>query len=154
MESDSDRMATRASRVGAWVGVGCVALSALVLAVMVRPSVSLVLAVLAMAVPQCICANRVGLRIGPKIASGPALASVPLGALAGLVVLLCTALTASGVGLCWGIFDGIRGNDWAYSYVGKPFVAVLFYGFWIATPLGVLAGLLIRVVSIGRLLST
>lgn len=147
--SDSAQEVVRASRIGGQVGVGCVAVAALTLSYLILPSVSLIWVVLGMAIPQAVCAWRVGLRIGPRIASGTTLAAAPFGMLAGLIVLCCTALAASGVGLCWGLWDGIRGSDWAYSYIGKPFLAVIFYGCFFAISLGLLAGLLIRMLTAG-----
>lgn len=147
MPIEATAATARASRVGSLVGVGCVVLSAAVLALLTRQSLMLVLAVFAMAIPQAFVSYRIGERVGIKIANSPTLIAVPVGARAGLEVLLSTAITASAVGFCWGLRDGMRGSDWAYSYIGKPFLAVLAYGFFMAISLGVLAGLLIRALT-------
>lgn len=143
VEDETEKRTDHAARIGSRVGIGCIAAVVLLLVATIYPSVPLMLAVCAMSVPQALFAARVGRVLGPKIAAGSILRAVPIGALAGCFVLGSTGMTASVIGLFWGLHDGIRGKDWAYSYIGKPLVAVVFYGFFLAIPLGILGGLVI-----------
>ncbi|MBL8632565.1 MAG: hypothetical protein JNM40_05025 [Myxococcales bacterium] len=132
---------------GRWVGVGCVVLTGSVLAVTVRPSLPLGLLLGLLTLSQALFAYRVGSTVGPLIAQRTWWWAPLLGALAGLILLGSTALAAMGIGLCWGLLEGIHGSDWAYSYLGKPPLAVLVYGSLIALPLGTVGGLLIRLLT-------
>lgn len=132
---------------GRVVGVGCVVLTGAGLAVTVRSSLSLVFLLACMTLLQALVAYRVGGSVGPRIAQRTWWWAPVLGAWAGLILLGSTALAAMGVGLCWGLSDGIHGSDWAYSYLAKPPLAVLLYGSLIAVLLGAVGGLLIRVLT-------
>lgn len=132
---------------GRWVGVGCVVLTGTVLAVTVRPPLPLGLLLGLLTLSQALVADRVGSTAGPLIAQRTWWWAPLLGALAGLILLGSTALAAMGIGLCWGLLDGSFGRDWAHSYLVKPPLAVLVYGSPIALPLGVVGGLLIRLLT-------
>lgn len=133
--------------VGRWVGVGCVVLTGTGLLAMIWPSRSLGLLLALITLAQALIARRVGTWAGPLIAQRSFRYAPVLGALSGAIVLGTTALSAMGVGLCWGLLDGLRSSDWAYSYLLKPPLAVLIYGWFLALLLGAVGGVLIRVLA-------
>jgi hypothetical protein len=72
----------------------------------------------------------------------PALAIGIAGGGASLVVASATGAVA---GAIWGVSDGhILGMDFLRSYIGRPALAVLLYGLWIAVLLGAIGGLIIH----------
>ncbi len=136
--------AERARAVGGRTAVGCVVVLSLILANLIKSVPHLVLTLLGMTVVLSLVAFRIGQVAGPRIAASPWQLAPLIGSLAALISLLSTALLAATVGLVWGLYDGVRGADWAYSYLGKPFLAVIYYGSLVAVLCGAAAGLLIR----------
>ncbi len=146
MNSDgvSTAAVDRARAVGGRTAVGCVVVLGLILASLITSAPHLALTLLGMTVVLSLCAFRIGQVAGPRIAASPLPLAPLIGSLAALCSLLATALLSATVGLVWGLYDGVRGADWAYSYLGKPFVAVIYYGSLVAVLCGAAAGLLIR----------
>ena len=136
--------AERARAVGGRTAVGCVVVLSLILANLIKSVPHLVLTLLGMTVVLSLVAFRIGQVAGPRIAASPWQLAPLIGSLAALISLLSTALLAATVGLVWGLYDGVRGADWAYSYLGKQFLAVIYYGSLVAVLCGAAAGLLIR----------
>ena len=146
MNSDgvSTAAVDRARTVGGRTAVGCVVVLGLILASLITSAPHLALTLLGMTVVLSLCAFRIGQVAGPRIAASPWPLAPLFGSLAALTSLLATALLSATVGLVWGLYDGVRGADWAYSYLGKPFLAVIYYGSLVAVLCGAAAGLLIR----------
>ena len=136
--------AERARAVGGRTAVGCVVVLSLILANLIKSVPHLVLTLLGMTVVLSLVAFRIGQVAGPRIAASPWQLAPLIGSLAALISLLSTALLAATVGLVWGLYDGVRGADWAYSDLGKPFLAVIYDGSLVAVLCGAAAGLLIR----------
>lgn len=124
--------------------MGCVVVLGLILASLITSAPHLALTLLGMTVVLSLIAFQIGQVAGPRIAASAWPLAPLFGSLAALISLLATALLSATVGLVWGLYDGVRGADWTYSYLGKPFVAVIYYGSLVAVLCGAASGLLIR----------
>ena len=136
-----------ARRTGGWTGLGAAVFVGVVVAVLAGQDRLLLGMVGAGTVVLALLAAWAGRWVGPLIAVRSWPLAALLGMLTGLGLLLALALLASLVGLCWGIYDGVRGPDWAYSYLGKPLLAVLVYGSGLASLVGLCAGLCLRALT-------
>ena len=134
-------------RIGGWTGLGAAVFAGGLVAVLAGRDRLLLAMVAAGTVVLALLAVRAGRWVGPLIAVRSWPLAALLGVLTGLGLLLALALLASLVGLFWGIYDGVRGPDWAYSYLGKPLLAVIFYGSGLASLVGLCAGLCLRALT-------
>lgn len=134
----------RAEAIGSRVGVGAALLMGGVLMASAGSAPGLLVSIAAVTVGVGSFAWFAGARVGRRIEPRGVGAALGIGALGGLASLLVAAVTASLVGAIWSLWDrsGLSAHD-AYSYLGRPAVAVLFYGAWFAVPLGALSGALI-----------
>lgn len=74
------------------------------------------------------------------------LAALVIGIAGGCASLLVASATGAVAGAAWGIWDHHAfGSDFIWSYLGKPALAVLLYGVWIAAVLGAVGGAIIYV---------
>lgn len=140
MTDQSGGDAELAQRRGGQVGVGAALAMGglLMLAAYSNPALAGLVLLATLAVSGF--AQRLGQRIGPRIAGRGLLLALGWGALAGLACLGAAAVTAGGLGLLWAGYDGFSDPHLFYNYVRKPVLAVLLYGLMPALLWGTLAG--------------
>lgn len=74
------------------------------------------------------------------------LAAMAIGIAGGSASLLVASAAGAVAGAMWGLWDHHTfGADFLWSYLGKPALAVLLYGVWIAAVLGAVGGAIIYV---------
>lgn len=143
-KSDGDVDLQRAEKIGSWTATAVAIVTGVVLASFATRQPALLACVAGATVVVALFARGAGRVAGLRIASSAWPAALGIGALGGLASLLVAAVTAAAAGFLWSLHDQTHSPGWAYSYLGKPFLAVLSYGFLVALLLGVVTGLIIR----------
>lgn len=143
-KSDGEADLERAKEIGSLTAPAVAIATGVVLSIFATRQPALLACIAGATVVVALFARSAGRVAGQQIASRTFPAALGIGALGGLASLLVAAVTASVAGLIWSLHDQTHTPGWAYSYLGKPFLAVLSYGFVVALLLGVVTGLIIR----------
>ena len=140
LRTDASTDLTQAQRIGRRTGTVAALLTAILPMILARGNSALLVSLLGATAVVTLFARRIGGPAGEQIARRPLLAAPIIGALGGIATLLVAGVTAALIGFIWSCFD--RGSsDWLYSYVGKPFLAVVPGGLLFAIPIGIVTGL-------------
>lgn len=144
MDAPEGDAAQGAGAIGSRVGVGAALLMGGILMAFATGATGLLVSIAAATGVVAAFAWFAGARVARRIEQQgrhglPA--ALGLGALGSVASLGVAAVTAGLIGGLWSLTDRSRFSaDAAWSYLGKPTLAVLGYGVWFAVPLGVLAG--------------
>ena len=141
MDAPQGDAAQGAGAIGGRVGVGAALLMGGVLMAFAGGATGLLASIAGATAVVAAFAWFAGAQVGRRIAQHGLGAALGLGALGGAASLGVAAVTAGLIGALWSLADRSRFSaDAAWSYLGKPALAVLVYGAWFAVPLGALAG--------------
>jgi hypothetical protein len=137
----------RARAIGSVTGIAVAVATGAVLsfyALFASHNLGLLVALIFSTVGVALFARSAGRIAGEQIASRSFPATLVVGVVSGFAALLVAALCAALSGFAWCVHDGFRDSGWAWSYLGKPFFAVLAYGCIVASLVGIVAALIIR----------
>lgn len=149
MSSSKSERVRRAGAIGSRVALGIAVLTGGVLLGAASGARGLQLAVAATTLVVAAFAWSAGATAGRAIdrhGHRGLLAALAIGIAGGSASLLVASVTGAVAGAAWGLWDHHTfGADFVWSYLGKPALAVLLYGVWIATVLGAIGGAIIYV---------
>lgn len=138
---DAPDAAQGAGAIGSRVGVGAAVLMGGVLMAFATGATGLLVSIAAATAVVAAFAWFAGAWVARRIGRHGLPAALGLGALGGVASLGVAAVTAGLIGGIWSLADrSSLSAHAAWSYLGKPTLAVLGYGVWFAVPLGALAG--------------
>lgn len=138
-------LVTRGGTVGSRVGLVIALVTGSVLTTIALSNPALAFSIVLATAGVSAAAHRIGRIAGAQIASRSAGAAFVIGMAGGAASLVVAGVLAAGIGAVWSLGDtqSLLSSETAWSYVGKPFLAVLTYGGVVAVALGATGGLII-----------